>query len=124
MRGPWRRAMRLTGMALCAAILGSPGEQGGAAAAIEMRPVDCPGFPFCDHRGQSPGRSHRIRPEDLPPPHATASADNPPRIVPRPAQAWPQAPQGFKVQIYADHLDRPRLLRTAPSGEVFVSESE
>jgi len=111
-------------MALCAAILGAPGEQGGTAAAIEMRPVDCPGFPFCDHRGQSPGRSHRIRPEDLPPPHATASADNPPRIVPRPAQAWPQAPQGFKVQIYADHLDRPRLLRTAPSGEVFVSESE
>ena len=63
--------------------------------------------PFVDHRGQAPGRTHTIRPSDLPPPNQTRAADNPPRIVPRPKDAWPQAPAGFKVQLYADGLERP-----------------
>jgi glucose/arabinose dehydrogenase len=79
--------------------------------------------PFVDHRGQAPGRTHLIRPSDLPPPNQTPAADNPPRIVPRPKDAWPQAPAGFKVQLYADGLSGPRLARTAPNGDIFVSES-
>jgi glucose/arabinose dehydrogenase len=43
--------------------------------------------------------------------------------VPRPSNAWPQAPAGFEVQVYADGLDRPRLIQTAPNGDIFVSES-
>jgi len=80
--------------------------------------------PFIDHRGQTPGRTHLIRPADLPPPHQTDSADNVPRLVPRPKDAWPQAPAGFKVQAYASELVNPRLLRVAPNGDVFVAESK
>jgi len=37
---------------------------------------------------------------------------------------WPQAPAGFKVELYAAGLDNPRLLRTAPNGDVFLAESD
>ncbi len=78
---------------------------------------------FTDYRGQQPGRVHKVTVADLPRPGATESADNPPRVVPRPRDAWPQAPAGFKVSLYAEGLDRPRLVRVAPNGDVFVAES-
>jgi hypothetical protein len=34
------------------------------------------------------------------------------------------APKGFKVELYATGLDNPRLLRTAPNGDLFLAESE
>ena len=43
--------------------------------------------------------------------------------APRPANAWPQAPAGFKVELYAAALDYPRLLRVAPNGDIFLAES-
>lgn len=81
------------------------------------------GSVFTDYREQKPGAVHKITAADLPSPESTESADNPPRIVPRPRDAWPQAPAGFKVELYAGGLDRPRLIRTAPNGDVFVAES-
>jgi glucose/arabinose dehydrogenase len=44
-------------------------------------------------------------------------------MVPRPANAWPVAPKGFKVELYATGLDNPRLLRVAPNGDLFLAES-
>jgi glucose/arabinose dehydrogenase len=44
-------------------------------------------------------------------------------MVPRPANAWPIPPKGFKVELYADGLDNPRLIRTAPNGDLFLAES-
>lgn len=44
-------------------------------------------------------------------------------MVPRPAGAWPSAPPGFRVELYADGLSNPRLIRTAPNGDLFVAES-
>ena len=82
-----------------------------------------PTTPFSDYRGQVPGRVHTIRLGDLPEPNAAESVDNGARLVPRPKDAWPQVPAGFRVQLYADGLDDPRLLRVAPNGDVFVSES-
>src|SRR5947208_3444526 len=41
----------------------------------------------------------------------------------RPKDAWPQGPPGFKVSLYASGLDNPRLIRTAPNGDVFLAES-
>ncbi|MGE5327695.1 MAG: PQQ-dependent sugar dehydrogenase [Deltaproteobacteria bacterium] len=79
--------------------------------------------PYVDFHGQAPGRVHRITPADLPKPYATKSVANPPKIVPRPSGAMPQAPAGFKVQLYADNLKGPRLIRTAPNGDLFVAES-
>jgi len=34
------------------------------------------------------------------------------------------APKGFKVELYATGLDNPRLIRTAPNGDLFLAESE
>ncbi len=78
---------------------------------------------FVDYRGQRPGLSHEITVRDLPPPNATPSVDNGPRLVRRPKNAWPQAPAGFKVDLYAEGLRNPRLIRTAPNGDAFVAES-
>ena len=78
---------------------------------------------FTDYRGQRPGVVHKITVADLPAPQASESADNAPSLVPRPSDAWPQAPTGFKVELYASGLDNPRLIRTAPNGDFFVAES-
>jgi glucose/arabinose dehydrogenase len=80
--------------------------------------------PFFDYRHERPGASHRITVADLPPPREAESIDNGPTMVPRPADAWPSAPAGFKVDLYADGLANPRLIRTAPNGDLFVAESE
>jgi glucose/arabinose dehydrogenase len=79
--------------------------------------------PFVDYRGQRPGLVHKITVADLPAPNASESVDNGPRLVPRPRGAWPQAPAGFRVDLYAGGLDRPRLIRTVPGGDSFVAES-
>jgi glucose/arabinose dehydrogenase len=78
---------------------------------------------FSDHHTQTPGRSHHITVQDLPQPYATNSADTPSKVVPRPDNAWPKAPAGFAVQLYATGLHNPRLLRAAPNGDVFLAES-
>ena len=78
---------------------------------------------FTDFNGEKPGTVHKITVADLPEPYATRSADPGSEVIPRPANAWPQAPAGFKVQQFAGSLDNPRLIRTAPNGDVFVAES-
>src|SRR5262245_59103427 len=35
----------------------------------------------------------------------------------------PTAPSGYSVSLYASSLDNPRLLRTAPNGDIFLAES-
>ena len=78
---------------------------------------------FSDYRQQNPGVVHKITVADLPAPDQTASVDNGPDIVNRPANAWPKARAGFKVDLYASGLKNPRLIRAAPNGDVFVAES-
>ncbi len=79
--------------------------------------------PFSDFRTQSPGTIHHIEVRDLPPPDMSDSPDNRPSMIPRPAHAWPKVPPGFKVDLYATGLENPRLMRTAPNGDVFLAES-
>jgi glucose/arabinose dehydrogenase len=79
---------------------------------------------FIDYRVMKPGVFRKITAADLPKPYATTSARNAPRLVPRPADAWPQAPAGFTVDLYATGLIGPRQIRTAPNGDLFVAESE
>jgi glucose/arabinose dehydrogenase len=78
---------------------------------------------FSDYRQQRPGVVHHITLADLPEPFATESAANGPTVVPRPEGAWPVVPPGFKVELYATGLNNPRLIRTAPNGDLFVVES-
>ena len=78
---------------------------------------------FSDFRSERPGTMHRITATDLPAPFATSSVSNSPKVEPRPADAKPQTLPGYRVELYADGLDNPRLMRTAPNGDVFVAES-
>lgn len=78
---------------------------------------------FGDWRLDAPGVRHRVTPADLPAPFATASAGNGPQSAPRPPGRLPVAPDGVRVTAFAEGLDGPRLLRTAPNGDVFVAES-
>ncbi|MBE7210717.1 MAG: PQQ-dependent sugar dehydrogenase [Gluconacetobacter diazotrophicus] len=121
----------------------------GAAAFGQPSPPTVTGeAAFADWSGEQPGVSRRITVDDLPAPAAEQSVRNQPRIVPRPANAWPVAPPGFEVTLYAggdngpspssDQLHsrqrgtrpaetgtfrQPRLLRTAPNGDLFVADS-
>jgi glucose/arabinose dehydrogenase len=102
---------------------GKTGPESGPKTAPKTGPAANPSV-FSDYRSQAPGVVHRITARDLPEPFATPSVDNGPRLVPRPPGAWPQAPSGFKVELYAAKLAAPRLIRTAPNGDVFVVESK
>jgi len=79
---------------------------------------------FGDWQRDKPGTVRLIRPEDLPKPGATPSVANVSRVVPRPASATPQVPPGFKVELFAEGLSGPRIIRTAPNGDIFVVETQ
>ncbi|MES2757677.1 MAG: hypothetical protein V4693_09915 [Pseudomonadota bacterium] len=80
-----------------------------------------------DWRADAPGVRRLIRPSDLPPnPTATdpeGSVAKPAKVVKPPQGALPTVPAGFAVQVFASGLDKPRTLRVAPNGDIFVSET-
>jgi glucose/arabinose dehydrogenase len=98
---------------------------------------------FADWNQQQPGAHRKITVADLPEPKPDEAVSNQPHVVPRPENAWPIAPPGFKVTLYAggdnapmqradntEHMARargtftmPRLMRTAPNGDIFLSDS-
>ena len=80
---------------------------------------------FTDVTKESPGTRRHLTVADLPDPAPEQSAVNGPSLVSRPAGAWPIAPKGFKVELYAMGLDNyPRLIRTAPNGDLFLAEMQ
>ena len=98
---------------------------------------------FADWNQQQPGVRRKITVADLPVPKPAEAVNNTPQLIPKPADAWPVAPKGFKVTLYAggdaapmqradnkENMARssgtftmPRLLRTAPNGDLFLSDS-
>jgi len=95
-----------------------------ASAAAAAEPTELKGKEaFGDWHRDVPGTLRLIRPEDLPRPGATPSSANVSRVVPRPDNAMPKVPEGFKVALFAEGLRGPRTLRTAPNGDVFVAET-
>lgn len=76
-----------------------------------------------DWTTDAPGVRRRITLADLPKPFATSSVNNGPRLVQRPPGAWPKVPAGFKVEEFLTGLENPRLIRTAPNGDIFFAES-
>ncbi|WOH78335.1 sorbosone dehydrogenase family protein [Bradyrhizobium sp. BEA-2-5] len=78
---------------------------------------------FGDWQRDKPGTVRLITPQDLPKPGATASSSKFPRVIPRPASVAPQVPAGFKVELFASGLSGPRMIRTAPNGDIFVMET-
>ena len=59
----------------------------------------------------------------LPPPYATPSVNNGPRVIPQPAGAQLHVPAGFSVGVYADNFERPRYMLLGPGGELLLSDA-
>ena len=78
---------------------------------------------YGDWRSDAPGVRRKLTEADMPAPGATRSAANPSWAVARPEGAWPKAPEGFAVSLFASGLKEPRVVRVAPNGDVFVAES-
>ncbi len=98
---------------------------------------------FTDYNQQKPGVRHKITVADLPEPNPDEAVNNSAHLIARPKDAWPIAPPGFKVTLYAggdaapmqradnkEHMalsggtfTMPRLLRTAPNGDLFLADS-
>ena len=101
----------LTGVPFCAPLVAQTGAdllQGTAA--------------FGDWRADRPGLRRLIGPQDIPAPDPAQSASNVVRIVHRTDQK-PIVPNGFEVNLFASGLAGPRIIRTAPNGDLFVAES-
>jgi len=79
---------------------------------------------FTDFRLEHPGVMHKITVADLPAPGATPAAQNPPKIVDRPFDSKLEVLPGYYVTTYSDGLQNPRMVRTAPNGDVFVALSQ
>ncbi len=101
---------------------------------------------FAGYDQQKPGVRRKIVVADLPEPNPGESVDNGPNVIKRPDGAWPIAPAGFKVDLYAGGdaaapMQRsentrkihpgtsgtfvmPRIIRTAPNGDLFVADSQ
>src|SRR5690606_18993405 len=77
----------------------------------------------------APGVERHITPADLPPPRHTENEPEAPVCanmaygVEPPAATMPDVPDGFTVQVFASGLNQPRVIRIAPNGDVFVSET-
>jgi len=98
---------------------------------------------FADWNQQQPGIRRKITLADLPEPKPDEAVNNTAHVIPKPRDAWPIAPAGFKVTLYAggdnapmqradntEHMAQakgtftmPRLVRSAPNGDIFLSDS-
>jgi glucose/arabinose dehydrogenase len=109
----------VTGMAIGAGLLASRA----VPEDVKSQNVVTGQAAFSSYQTEKPGLFRKITVGDLPAPFASESVRNESMIVPRPANALPIAPPGFKVQLYADGFEEARLLRTAPNGDVFLTDT-
>lgn len=77
---------------------------------------------YTDFTKQSPAICRVITPADMPKPDLAGSVTNNSTLVLRANNQLPQVPSGFTVQLYATGLNNPRLLATAPNGDIFVAQ--
>jgi glucose/arabinose dehydrogenase len=122
-----------------------PALLGLAISAAAQQPLLTGQSAFTDYAQQDPGVRHKITLADLPAPDPAEAVDNGPSVVPKPAGAWPTAPPGFKVILFAggdstpmQRADmkrettqasqgtfvEPRLIRFAPNGDLFLADSQ
>jgi len=114
-----------------------------AASAQTQQPLLTGQAAYTDWGQQKPGVRHKITIADLPAPNPAEAVNNTAHLIPRPKDAWPVAPAGFKVTLYAGGdatpmqradntqfmklsggtFTEPRLIRTAPNGDLFLADS-
>ncbi|MGA3134253.1 MAG: sorbosone dehydrogenase family protein, partial [Terracidiphilus sp.] len=85
---------------------------------------------FADWNQQQPGVRRKITLADLPEPKPEEAVNNTPHVIARPSDAWPIAPAGFKVTLYAggdttpmqraDNKEVMTLLADSGAGTIFV----
>ncbi|MFN3649903.1 MAG: PQQ-dependent sugar dehydrogenase [Armatimonadota bacterium] len=97
--------------------------QPGVAQGSRERPVLTGEAALGDWTTDAPGVRRKLTLADLPKPYDTPSVDNGPRMVRRPEGALPKVPEGFQAELFASGLDNPRVIVTAPNGDLFVAES-
>jgi glucose/arabinose dehydrogenase/cytochrome c2 len=95
------------------------GPEGGAPS-IE---VPAASLRSADWRQDAPGRVHRIDLATLPPPFATPSTRNGPKLIARPPDAALALPPGFHIEPFAANLEGPRRMLVAANGDILVSET-
>ena len=71
----------------------------------------------------APGVRRLIRSQDLPEPGATRPSSNRAGRAAASSDTRPQVPQGFTAEFVAEGFRQPRVIRTAPNGDLFVAES-
>ncbi len=99
------------------------GEAGGyGAAAPAAARSAAPGTASAGDPYADLPRTH-IRYADLPPPNATPSAGNSPRVIPRPDGAVLRVPAGFRIIEAAAGFETPRRMALSPGGDVFLADS-
>jgi glucose/arabinose dehydrogenase len=65
-----------------------------------------------------------IKPESLPKPFATNSANNNPKVAPAPTGAGLSVPAGFDVKVFAEgDFPNPRWIIEGPNGDIFLSDN-
>lgn len=77
-----------------------------------------------DYSDDAPGVVRKIKVSDLPAPYATESAREMARVSDRPRDVLPQVPEGFEVSLFATGFKQPRVLITAPNGDILVADSD
>ena len=59
----------------------------------------------------------------LPPPFATPSVNNGPRVIEKPSDAELKLPAGFRVEIFAEGFERPRYMLQGMNGEILLTDA-
>jgi glucose/arabinose dehydrogenase/cytochrome c2 len=95
----------------------------GVTLKYDIVPETAGGLDPNDWQRQAPGAQHLIKVTDLPKPYASRSAGNGPQVVSSPTNAAPAVPPGFAVKLFVKGLHNPRLVRTAPNGDIFIAET-
>ncbi len=74
-----------------------------------------------DWRDDKPGVRRLLTARDLPAvlKPTTGQAE----VVPMPPNARPQVPDGFKAELVTTDTHKPRVIRAAPNGDLFVADS-
>ena len=96
-----------------------------STTALAQQPLLTGPSAFTDATQQHPGLRHKITLADLAapqPPQPTTGT----HLIPRPLTAWPVAPAGFDVTLYAGGdatFTLPRFILTAPNGDLFLSDT-
>src|SRR5436190_1069592 len=62
-------------------------------------------------------------PPKLPPPFATPSVRNTPKVVPQPSGAKLNVPTGFTMELVAESFETPRYMLLGPNNEILMTEA-